>query len=45
MYSGDEEFGDEVTSGIFPDGMNEPFEGELDQSDFEHEMEDSEDGL
>lgn len=23
MYSGDEEFGDEITSGIFPDDMRE----------------------
>lgn len=43
MYSGDEDYGDEITSGIFPDGMREEFEGELDQADFERDMEDRED--
>jgi hypothetical protein len=42
MYSGDEELGDDCTSGIFPD---DTYEGELDQADFEREMEDAEDGL
>lgn len=41
MYSGDEFYSDEITSGQF----DEEFEGELDQADFEHEMEDAEDGL
>jgi hypothetical protein len=35
MYSGDEDFGDDVTSGLF--------EGEIEQSDFERGMEDEED--
>ena len=41
MYSGDEFYSDEITSGQF----DEEFEGELDQADFEHEMEDAEDGF
>lgn len=43
MFSGDEEYGDEITSGI--DHQDEPYEGELDQADFECEMQDQEDGL
>lgn len=42
MYSGDEQYSDEITSGRFDD---ECYEGELDQADFEHELEDAEDGL
>ena len=43
MYSGDEQYGDDITSGI--DHQDEPYEGELDQNDFERELEDAEDGL
>jgi hypothetical protein len=35
MYSGDEDFDDDVTSGLF--------EGEFEQADFERGMEDEED--
>lgn len=39
IYSGDEECGDEITSGLFHD----TYEGEIEQADMEREMEDGED--